>query len=124
VRCDWTAPTSATSSFCRPAMPRSPGAPRTPVDCPLSWCAGAHDVIVMTSKGFRRRRPRRTKRRWPGVGPDAVLLAVVASIRHVDTDYDDLLMSSVDRESARVQAHQRVEGIVNAWHDGVAMLDG
>ncbi len=55
---------------------------------------------------------------------DAVYLAVVASVRHVDTDYDALLMSGVDRESARAQVHQRVEDIVNAWRDGVAMLDG
>jgi hypothetical protein len=56
--------------------------------------------------------------------PDAVPLAVVASVRHVDTDYDALLMSGVDRESARAQVHQRVDDIVTAWHDGVAMLDG
>ena len=55
--------------------------------------------------------------------PDAVLLAVVASVRHIDTDYDDLLMSGMDRESARGQVHTRVEDIVNAWRDGVAMLD-
>src|SRR3954470_9033073 len=54
---------------------------------------------------------------------DAVRLAVVASVRHVDTDYDTLLMSGVDRESARAQVHQRVEDIVNAWRDGVALLD-
>lgn len=56
--------------------------------------------------------------------PEAVRLAVVASIRHLDTDYDAQLMSGVDRESARAQVHQRVEDIVNAWRDGVAMLDG
>jgi hypothetical protein len=67
--------------------------------------------------------PSRTKRRWPGVGPDAVLLAVIASIRHVDTDYDDLLMSGVDRESARAHVHEHVEDVVDAWRDGVVMLD-
>jgi hypothetical protein len=55
---------------------------------------------------------------------DAVLLAVVASVRHVDTDYDDLLMSGVDRESARAQVNKRVEDVVDAWRDGVVMLDG
>ena len=54
---------------------------------------------------------------------DAVRLAVVASARHVDTDYDALLMSGVDRESARAQVHQKVEDIVTAWRDGVALLD-
>jgi hypothetical protein len=55
---------------------------------------------------------------------DAVCLAVVASVRHVDTDYDALLMSGVDRESARAQVRSRVEDILKAWRDGVAMLDG
>ncbi len=56
--------------------------------------------------------------------PDAVRLAVIASVRHVDTDYDDLLMSGVDRESARDHVYQRVDDIVSAWRDGVALLDG
>jgi hypothetical protein len=56
--------------------------------------------------------------------PDAVRLAVVASVRHVDTDYDALLMSGIDRESARARVHTRVEDVVNAWRDGAAMLDG
>jgi len=55
--------------------------------------------------------------------PDAIRLAVVASVRHIDTDYDALLMSGVDRDSARAQVHERVEDVVNAWRDGVAMLD-
>ena len=55
--------------------------------------------------------------------PNAVRLAVIASVRHVDTEYDTLLMSGVDRESARTQVEARVEDIVNAWRDGVAMLD-
>ena len=55
---------------------------------------------------------------------DAVRLAVVASVRHVDTDYDELLVAGVDRESARAQVQKRVEDLLNAWRDGVAMLDG
>jgi hypothetical protein len=47
--------------------------------------------------------------------PDAVRLAVAASVRHVDTDYDDLLMSGVDRESARHQVHERVEDVLTGW---------
>ena len=56
--------------------------------------------------------------------PEAVRLAVVASVRHVDTDYDDLLMAGAERESARAHVRSRVEDILNAWRDGVAMLDG
>ncbi|RAV17006.1 DUF2293 domain-containing protein [Mycolicibacterium sp. GF69] len=55
--------------------------------------------------------------------PDAVRLAVAASVRHIDTDYDDLLMSGVNRDTARAQVYDRVEDVLNAWRDGVAMLD-
>jgi hypothetical protein len=52
--------------------------------------------------------------------PDAVRLAVAASVRHVDTDYDELLMSGVDRETARRQVRERVEEVLSGWRDGVA----
>ncbi|BBY44131.1 DUF2293 domain-containing protein [Mycolicibacterium celeriflavum] len=55
--------------------------------------------------------------------PDAVRLAVAASVRHLDTDYDDLLMSGVERDTARAQVYDRVEDVLNAWRDGVALLD-
>jgi hypothetical protein len=52
--------------------------------------------------------------------PDAVHLAVAASVRHVETDYDELLMSGVDRETARRQVRQRVDDVLRAWRDGIA----
>ncbi|MGV0794332.1 DUF2293 domain-containing protein [Mycolicibacterium sp. XJ1819] len=56
--------------------------------------------------------------------PEAVYLAVAASVRHVDTDYDDLLMSGHDRDSARAQVYLRVEDVLSAWRNGVVPLDG
>jgi hypothetical protein len=47
--------------------------------------------------------------------PDAVSLAVAASVRHVDTGYDGLLMSGVDRETARQQVRGRVEDVLSGW---------
>lgn len=47
--------------------------------------------------------------------PDAVRLAVAASIRHEDTDYDTLLMSGIDRQAARDQVSDSVETVLNAW---------
>jgi hypothetical protein len=47
--------------------------------------------------------------------PDAVSLAVAASVRHVDTDYDELLMSGVDRETGRRQVRERVEDVLSGW---------
>jgi hypothetical protein len=46
---------------------------------------------------------------------DAVSLAVAASVRHGDTDYDGLLMSGVDRETARRQVRERVEDVLSGW---------
>jgi hypothetical protein len=55
--------------------------------------------------------------------PDAVRLAVAASVRHLDTNYDHLLMSGVDRAVARDRVRQRVEGVLNAWRGGIKTLD-
>jgi hypothetical protein len=55
--------------------------------------------------------------------PDVVHLAVAASVRHVDTDYDELLMSGVDRATARRQVRERVEQVLHAWREGIKMLE-
>lgn len=47
--------------------------------------------------------------------PDAVRLAVAASVRHQDTDYDELLMSGVDRASARERVIDSVEALLREW---------
>jgi hypothetical protein len=57
------------------------------------------------------------------VEPDAVRLAVAASVRHIDTDYDELLMSGIERQTARDRVRDRVEEILTAWRDGIAILD-
>jgi hypothetical protein len=45
----------------------------------------------------------------------AVTLAVIASIRHEDTDYDDLLMSGVDRAKARERIRPAIDSVLAAW---------
>lgn len=47
--------------------------------------------------------------------PKAVRLAVGASVRHLDTDYDDLLMSGVDRDDARARIADRIDDVLDAW---------
>ena len=47
--------------------------------------------------------------------PEAVTLAVVASVRHVDTAYDRLLMSGVSRAEARRQVADEVGAVVDSW---------
>ena len=46
---------------------------------------------------------------------DAIELAVVASVRHGDTRYDELLMSGVDRQTARAQVYDDVRSTLDAW---------
>ena len=50
--------------------------------------------------------------------PEAITLAAVASIRHEDTDYDDLLESGVERAEARARVAPRVDQILDRWRDG------
>ncbi|MFJ4789104.1 DUF2293 domain-containing protein [Streptomyces sp. NPDC088794] len=45
----------------------------------------------------------------------AVMSAVVASVRHVDTPYDQLLMSGVPRHEARRRIGAAVDGVLRGW---------
>lgn len=47
--------------------------------------------------------------------PDAIRLAVVASIRHVDTPYDNLLMSGVSRADARAEVRKDLDRVLDSW---------
>ena len=55
--------------------------------------------------------------------PEAIRLAVAASVRHVDTDYDDLLMSGLERDDARHRVRDRVDAVLDTWRAGVINLD-
>jgi hypothetical protein len=45
----------------------------------------------------------------------AITLAVVASVRHEDTAYDELLMSGVAREDAREQIKDTITSVLRTW---------
>ncbi|MBB5894706.1 DUF2293 domain-containing protein [Kutzneria kofuensis] len=45
----------------------------------------------------------------------AVRHAVVASVRHEDTDYDALLMKGVPRQEARDRIWQRIDEVLTSW---------
>lgn len=47
--------------------------------------------------------------------PGAVRRAVVASVRHEDTPYDDLLMGGVPREEARARIAADIDRVLSAW---------
>jgi hypothetical protein len=48
---------------------------------------------------------------------DAVTLAVIASVRHLDTRYDALLMSGLPRDVARDRVRPAIDRILTAWRE-------
>lgn len=50
--------------------------------------------------------------------PAAVELAVIASVRHQDTRYDELLMAGVDRADARERVREDVDRVLEHWRGG------
>src|SRR5208283_6180 len=53
---------------------------------------------------------------------ESVPLAVIASIRHRHTRYDEILMESADRAWARAQVRDEINEILRAW--GPPELEG
>jgi hypothetical protein len=47
----------------------------------------------------------------------AVMLAVIASVRHQDTGYDELLMAGVPRGEARARVRPDIDRILATWQD-------
>jgi len=47
--------------------------------------------------------------------PEALELAVAASVRHQDTRYDELLMSGVGRDQARAEVRWQVAVVLDGW---------
>ena len=43
------------------------------------------------------------------------LLAVIAHIRHAETNYDELLMQGMDRSSARDEVREEIDQLVAQW---------
>lgn len=50
--------------------------------------------------------------------PGAVTAAVRAAVRHVDTDYDALLMAGVPRHQARARIAPAIETVLRSWRAG------
>ncbi|MGK8506660.1 DUF2293 domain-containing protein [Nocardia asiatica] len=49
------------------------------------------------------------------LSPEALTLAVIASIRHRDTDYDQLLMTGIPRSEARARIRPTVDQVLETW---------
>jgi hypothetical protein len=59
----------------------------------------------------------RVGRSAAGRSPDeqAIMLAVVASVRHENTKYDSLLMAGLSREEARDRIRPAVDRVLASW---------
>ncbi|GAA1718035.1 DUF2293 domain-containing protein [Fodinicola feengrottensis] len=49
------------------------------------------------------------------LGHQAITLAVIASVRHENTDYDTLLMAGVPREDARDRIRDTIDQVLDRW---------
>lgn len=49
----------------------------------------------------------------------AVRLAVIAHIRHTETNYDTLLIRGYDRHAAREEVEEKIEHVLNRWQGNV-----
>ncbi|TKG66743.1 DUF2293 domain-containing protein [Prauserella endophytica] len=49
------------------------------------------------------------------LGEEAVRLAVIASVRHLDTAYDDLLMSGMPRADTRDRIRSDIDRVLRGW---------
>jgi hypothetical protein len=47
--------------------------------------------------------------------PDAVTRAVIASVRHENTAYDELLMAGVPREQTRERIRDDIDRVLERW---------
>ncbi|MER7211163.1 DUF2293 domain-containing protein [Streptosporangium sp. NPDC000239] len=55
---------------------------------------------------------------------NAVTLAVIASVRHLDTDYDRLLMSGVPRAEARERIRSGIDRVLARWRSEIVGAAG
>lgn len=78
--------------------------------CPASRVnAIAHHTTLLSSGRMGRSAAGRA------LDPEAITLAVVASVRHQDTTYEELLMNGVERKEARRQVHSEIEKVLDRW---------
>jgi hypothetical protein len=49
--------------------------------------------------------------------PTAIELAVAASVRHTETDYDELLMAGMERGEARATVRSELDRVLRRWRD-------
>lgn len=91
------------AAFAREVARLFPGCPEERAEAIAHHAAARHSGRVGRSAAGR------------ALDPQAVTLAVVASVRHVDTAYDRLLMSGMERGRARQEVTEAVTAVLDSW---------
>jgi hypothetical protein len=93
---------------------------RAEIECLFPGCPPARAAAIAAWTGTRG--SGRVARSGAGraLDPAAVELAVTASIRHQDTDYDTLLIRGIPRAHARDQVRTQVQAVLDRWRPGPA----
>ncbi len=75
------------------------------------------DEVTAIAKHTAQRGSGRVGRTEAGrrLSEEALTLAVIASIRHNHTEYDDLLAGGLDRSAARARVADDVHAILEEW---------
>ncbi len=78
---------------------------------------GTHPSFTQTFQTFCRKYSGRIGRSSAAKALDteAVSLSVIAHVRHVETNYDDLLAAMCDRSEARIMVRDAVAEILGKW---------
>lgn len=68
-------------------------------------------------------RGRARRNRGNAADPGSVLAAVTNSVRRIDTDYERLLLTGLERADAERAVQIRVDDILRTWTSGATLLD-
>lgn len=93
------------ASFAEAVTRQFPGCPRKSADAVASHACKKFSGRVGRSAAAK------------ALDERAVWLAVVAHIRHVKTDYDQLLMRGIDRWTARHEVQPEVDAVLDRWRE-------
>ncbi|MBO0830438.1 MAG: DUF2293 domain-containing protein [Actinobacteria bacterium] len=81
-------------------------------------CPAARAVAIAEHTGLRGSGRVGRSAAGRALDEDAITMAVVASVRHLDTDYDSLLMAGLPRDEARDRVRPAIDAVLTAWRSG------
>ena len=88
---------------------------RRPRACPVSGLPAGSTRSRLPNTPVRKYSDRVSHSAAAGLGAATIELAVIAHIRHTETNYDVLLAAGVERRHARDQVHDTVRRVLARW---------